>query len=366
MLHLGYDVDRVVYVSVDSRGYDRAPGVTGPARAKALTEARLAERQRLLAGARAIPGVEAASVTYGVPFWMTLQPDLFVPGIDSVFKLGAFIVNGVSGDYFKTTGTRILRGRPILDADLTSSQRVAVVSAEMADKLWPRQDPLGKCLKVDADTVPCSTVVGVAEGIVRGGFDGDEKLQFYVPIDQHFRGSGGIYVRTRGDATRMTQTVRNELQKLVSVPQYVNARSLSGVLDPNLRQWSLGATMFTLFGALALILAAIGLYSVISYSVTQRTHEIGVRVALGARSRDVIRIILGEGMRLTIIGLAAGIVIALLAAPKAAPLLYHVEPRAPIVFGAVAMILLAVAMVATTVPALRATKVDPQEALRAE
>jgi predicted permease len=143
MLHLGYDVDHVVYVSVDSRGYDRVPGVTGAARQAALTEARLAERNRLLAAARAIPGVEAASVTYGVPFWMTLQPDLFVPGIDSVFKLGDFIVNGVAGDYFRTTGTRMLRGRPILDSDLNSTTRVAVVSDEMAAKLWPGQNPLG-------------------------------------------------------------------------------------------------------------------------------------------------------------------------------------------------------------------------------
>lgn len=365
-LPLGYDVDRVIYVSVDNRGYDRVPGVKGEARAKALTDARVAERQRLLAGARAIPGVEAASITYGVPFWMTLQPDLFVPGIDSVLKLGQFVLNGIAGDYFKTTGTRILRGRPILDSDLTSSQLVAVVSTQMAEKLWPGQDPLGKCIKVDADTVPCSTVVGVAEGIVRGSFNGDEKLQFYVPIDKFYRGSGGLYVRTRGDASRMTQTVRGELQKLLSVPQYVNARSLSSVLDPNLRQWRLGATMFTLFGALALALAAIGLYSVISYSVAQRTHEIGVRVALGARSIDVVRIVLSEGMRLSTIGLALGLGVALLAAPRVAPLLYHVQPREPRVFSTVAMLLLAVAAIATMVPAMRATKVDPQEALRAE
>jgi predicted permease len=326
----------------------------------------MAERTRLLAAARAIPGVESASITYGVPFWMTLEPDLFVQGIDSVSRLGHFILNGISGDYFKTTGTRILRGRPIEDGDLTSTQRVAVISREMGEKLWPGQDPLGKCIYVQRRTNPCATIVGVSEGIVRGSYEGDEKLQFYVPIDQFERAQGSLYVRTRGPATSMVQTVRAELQKQVSVPQYVNARSLSSILDPNLRQWSLGATMFTLFGALALVLAAIGLYSVISYSVTQRKHEMGVRVALGARSADVVGMVMSEGMRLTVIGLVVGGALAFYGAPRVEKLLYHVDAREPLVFIGVAGMLLVVAALATLVPAWRASRVDPQEALRAE
>jgi predicted permease len=351
---------------VDSRGYDRVPGVTGKARDAALTEARLAERQRLIAAARAIPGVEAATVTYGIPFWQTMQLDLFAPGIDSVNKLGDFILFGVGGDYFRTTGTRILRGRPIEESDQASTARVVVVSAEMAQRIWPGADPLGKCIRINADTMPCSTVVGVAEGIVRGGYEGDQRLQYYIPIDQFDRGRGGLYVRTSGASASMVQTVRNELQKLVFVPQYVNARSMSSIIDPNLRQWQLGATMFTLFGALALMLAAIGLYSVISYAVAQRTHEIGIRVALGAQSRDVIGIVFSDGMRLMVVGLAFGLAVALYAAPFVAPMLYHVEPREPVVFAAVALVLLLVAALATMVPALRAARVDPQEALRAE
>jgi predicted permease len=366
MLDLGYDPDRMIYVAVDSRGYDRAPGVTGAARPAALATARLAERTRLLETARAIPGVEAASVTYGVPFWMTLEPDLYVPGLDSVNNRGRFIMNGIAGDYFRTTGTRILKGRPIVDSDLVSTHRVAVVSAEMATKLWPGEEPLGKCIRVNSDTIPCSTIVGVAEGIVRGSFDGDEKLQYYVPIDQFSRGQGGLYVRTRGPAGPMVETVRRELQRRLSVPQYANTRSLTSVLDPNLRQWRLGATMFTLFGVLALVLAAVGLYSVISYSVAQRTHEIGVRVALGARAQDVVRLVFGDGMRLMVVGLALGLAVAIYAAPFIGPLLYHVEPREPAIYVAVAAVLLAVAVVATMAPALRASRVDPQEALRAE
>src|SRR5205085_345668 len=125
-------------------------------------------------------------------------------------------------------------------------------------------------------------------------------------------------------------------------------------------------TMFTLFGGLALVLAAIGLYSVISYSVAQRKHEMGVRIALGAASRDVVRIVFGEGMRLVAVGLGLGLVIALAAAPRIAPMLYHVEPRDPMVFAAVATALIGIAALATMVPAIRATRVDPQEALRAE
>jgi putative ABC transport system permease protein len=366
MLPLGYDVDRVIYMSVDNRGYDRAPGVIGAARERALADARLAERSRLLAAARAIPGVESASVTWGVPFWMTLEPELHVPGIDSVNRLGNFIMNGISGDYFTTTGTRILRGRPIEDSDLISTQRVAVISREMGEKLWPGQDPLGKCITVSRRTNPCANIVGISEGIVRGSYDGDEKLQFYVPMDQFERGQGSIYIRTRGPATEMVRTVRAELQKQLSVSQYANARSLSSIIDPNLRQWSLGATMFTLFGALALVLAGIGLYSVISYSVAQRKHEMGVRVALGASSGNVVGMVMSEGLRLTVIGLLLGAGLAFYGAPYVEKLLYNVDARDPRVFVGVAGVLLVVASLATLLPAWRASRVDPQEALRTE
>jgi ABC-type antimicrobial peptide transport system permease subunit len=135
---------------------------------------------------------------------------------------------------------------------------------------------------------------------------------------------------------------------------------------PEVRPWRLGATMFTVFGALALLLAAVGLYSVMAYSVTQRTHEMGVRMALGAEGRDVLRLVVGEGMRLAAIGVVAGALIALVATRWVAPLLYDVAPNDPRVFGGVALALLGVAVLASTIPAWRAARVSPVTALRAD
>lgn len=367
LVALGYDPEHVSYIRLDPRGYDYAPADTGSVRADRIRIARMALRDRMLERARSLPGVESASITFGVPFWQSIQLDLFVPGIDSVNRLGDFMMNGVSGDYFATMGTRILRGRPIEDSDGPGAPLVIVVSEPMAQRLWPGANPLGKCVKIDADTVPCSTVVGVSEGIVRGGeWGADTRLQYYAHIDQHFRGSGGLFIRTRRPASETSVALQSELQKLVPIPQYVHARSLSSIVTPNMHQWQLGATMFTMFGVLALVLAAIGLYSIISYSVAQRTHEMGIRVALGAGTGDVVGMVMSEGLRLTFVGLAIGAALAYYAAPWLQKLLYRVEPREPVIFAIVAAVLLGVAAIATMIPAMRAARVDPQEALRAE
>jgi len=160
--------------------------------------------------------------------------------------------------------------------------------------------------------------------------------------------------------------VRRALQKIMPGTSYVTVRPMTEIFDPTIRSWKLGATMFVAFGALALILAAIGLYSVIAYNVVQRTHEMGVRVAFGAQMRDVVQLILGEGLRVTLIGLAVGGAVALYAGRWVAPLLFNVKPSDPLVFGAVVGVLLAAAVLASLVPALRAARVDPNVALRSE
>ena len=162
------------------------------------------------------------------------------------------------------------------------------------------------------------------------------------------------------------ETVRRSLQKLMPGSSYVTARPMSEVFDPTIRSWRLGATMFVAFGGLALVLAAIGLYSVIAYNVVQRTHELGVRVAFGAQVNDVLRLILGEGLRLTVIGVVIGGGVALYAGKWVAPLLFNVKPTDPLVFVFVIAVLLAAAMLASLIPALRAARVDPNVALRSE
>jgi ABC-type antimicrobial peptide transport system permease subunit len=241
-----------------------------------------------------------------------------------------------------------------------------VVSQSMARTLWKDADPIGKCVRMRADTNPCRTVVGVAEDIRSGSLDDAPSMHFYMPRDQQPAGRGGIYVRTNGNAADLVGVVRRELQQAMPGASYVNVTPLNNMLEPIVRSWKLGATMFSVFGIIALVLAAIGLYSVIAYNVTQRTHEMGVRVALGAQSRDVVRLIVRDGVRVAAVGIVLGAGAALVAGRWVAPLLFKVSPKDPGVFTAVVITLLAVAVTASWLPALRASRVDPNVALRTD
>jgi putative ABC transport system permease protein len=353
-LELGYDPERVLYVSPEMRGVQLSGDET------------IALKRGLLERAQNIPGVESAARTWGVPFWQTIQLDIFVPGIDSAGRLGEFVLNVVSPSYFATMGTRILRGRGISLEDRVGAPQVMVVSEQMARKLWPNEDALGKCVKVDSDTVPCTTVVGIAQGIRRGGLDNDEMLQYYLAIEQYRPRAGGFFVRTRGEASRSVEMVRREMQRGMPGLSYLKVIPMSQILEPNTRSWRLGARLFALFGGLALLLAAIGLFGVLSYDVAQRRHEMGVRIALGAQRSDVLRLVVERGTLLTAAALAIGATIALWAGRFVEPLLFHVSPRDPMIYLAVVGTLLLVAIVASAWPAMRAARVDPNEALRTD
>jgi ABC-type antimicrobial peptide transport system permease subunit len=240
-----------------------------------------------------------------------------------------------------------------------------VVGETMAKKLWPGEDPIGKCVKMNADTMPCRSVVGVAEDVRRSSI-GEVDLHYYMPISQFHPSQAGMFVRTRGVAADAAEEVRRTLQQLMPGTSYITATPLSKVIAPQTRSWRMGATLFAAFGALALVLAAIGLYSVIAYNVTQRTHEMGVRVALGAQSRDVIALIVREGLWIVIPGVVLGAIASLIAGRWVAPLLFNVSPKDPPVLVAVVVTLLGVAVMASWVPAQRASRVDPNEALRSD
>ncbi|HEX6314838.1 MAG TPA: ABC transporter permease [Gemmatimonadaceae bacterium] len=353
-IRLGYDVDQIMMAELNMRGVqlDSAP--------------RVALRRRILETARSIPVVENASLQVGVPFWSSWSTSLFVEGIDTVFRHGNFMVNAVSPSYFKTFGTRLLRGRGIEDSDVEGGPKVMVVSQKMGEVLWPGRDPIGQCIRMNADTMPCHTVVGIAEDIKAGSLRPDSSFYYYVPATQFSPQSGGLFIRVRGNARQHLETVRRRLQQEMPGASYVKLTPFSEVMGQQTQSWRLGATMFVAFGVLALVLAAVGLYSVIAYNVTQRQHELGVRVALGASGPDVVKMVVSDGLKVVGIGLAAGLLVALWAGKFVQPLLFSVSPRDPSVFVLVATTLVAVAIAASWMPARRASRVDPNVVLRSD
>ena len=350
---LGYDVDPIAIVELNMRGLS-----LDSAHAYQL------ERQ-LLAAAKAVPGVTHATVSNSTPFYNFWSVGLRVPGIDSVRRLGRFQLDAVTGDYFATYGTRIVRGRGITEGDTRTAPKVMVVSEGMAKRLWPGRDPIGQCVRVQRDTT-CTTVVGVSENVHDRNIAGDSATYTYYLSAEQYTNRSGLAIRTAGPAARFVETIRRALQREMPGASYVTVTPFSTIVGRKTQSWSLGATMFAAFGLLALAVAAIGLYSVVAYNVAQRTREMGVRIALGAGVRDVVFLVLRDGVTLGVWGLAIGSAVSLGMARWIAPLLFKESARDPVVFATVTVVLLAATTAASWLPALRAARVDPQQALRAE
>jgi predicted permease len=354
-MRIGFDADRMLVVNRNLRDTDMGDSD------------RVQLGRRLLAAAQGIPGVESATWVSSVPFWSTSSTGLFVAGIDSVNRLGRFSYQQGTTDYFRTMGTRILRGRGFTKEDRGTSPPIAVVSESMARVLWPNADAIGQCMHVADEKKPCTTVVGVAEDVAHQSLVDEKHYRYYVPIEQFRPGAGyAVLLRMRGDPAEATNRVRRTLQAVMPGQTYVTVRPLSELVDGQRRSWRVGATMFVAFGVLALIVAAVGLYGVIAYNVAQRMHELGVRVALGAQTSDVVRLVVGQGIRFAVAGVSVGSLLALLAARWVQPLLFGQSAKDAWVFSAVGVVLVGVAIVASALPARRATRVDPNAVLRAD
>ena len=354
-MRMGYDAEPVLRVGRNLRGMQLSD------------TALIALREQLLATAQSLPMVERAAFASTVPFWSTSSTNLSVAGIDSVRRLGDFTYQTATTDYFEVMGTRILRGRAFTAADRAGAAPVTIVSAGMAGVLWPGKDALGQCMRVGGDTMPCRTIVGIAEDIVQRDVTNDKRYQYYLPIEQ-YRPANGSYLllKMRGDPAVQGEAVRKALQTVMPGQSYVTVRPLRDAVDAAQRSWRLGATMFVAFGLLALAVAAIGLYGVIAYNVTQRMHEVGVRMALGAQAGDILRLVVGQGLRFAVAGVAVGVILALFAATWLQPLLYKQSARDPVIYVIVSAILMIVAVIASASPAVRAARADPTTALRTE
>jgi putative ABC transport system permease protein len=353
-MHMGYDIDPIAVVTVNGRGV------------KLTDPERIALERRLADAASAAPGVVAATPVPTVPFWSYEGRFLFVRGVDSVERLGNFILQAGNPEYFRTVGTRILRGRGFTDADRANTPPVAVVSEGMAKAVWPGTDAIGQCIRISADTMPCTTVIGVAENTHMLSFSGEREFAYYVPIAQYTDATGMLFVRVKTNAADQVEALRRQLQREMPGAAYVTAVPFRTIVDPNMQSWRLGGTMFVAFGGLALALAAIGVYSVVAYGVAQRRQEIAVRIALGSPRANVVRLVMRGGLRLVVVGVVLGSLIAAGVGRQVAQLLFHESPTDPVVYLSVAAVLVVAAIVATAMPAWRASRVDPNVALRAD
>ncbi len=353
---MGFDADRLLVVRLQIRGSDPIPG--------GLSHALHEFADRL----RAVPGVEGAATTVQIPFAISGSTEISVPGVDSVQRFGEFRSNPVGDDYFPTTGTRILAGRMLTRADRTGARRVIVVSDAMARTLWPGQSALGKCVRLGGAEAACSEVVGVAANIHQYDVRHEASLQYWTPEPLKQRetdGPYGVMVRVR-EPTAMIAAIRTALAPITPATAFLTIRPIGDSVDRAIRPWRLGAVMFGLFGAIGLLIAAVGLYSVLAYTVGQRRRELGIRVALGAVTARVVRLVVAQTLMMAFVGIVIGLVTAALAARWLGALLIGVGPRDPLVLSVVASTLLLTAVAASLFPAWHAARVNPAQALRAD
>ncbi|HKG95787.1 MAG TPA: FtsX-like permease family protein, partial [Gemmatimonadaceae bacterium] len=372
---LGFDPERVLLATFDFRSEPAA-------------DQRDAVHYSALERVRALPGVAHATQVESVPFSFHHVLPVSVPGHPEPPTVGGQLpfLNAATPEYFRVIGLRVVDGRPITDADGPSTPPVAVVNETMAHRVWPGERAVGKCFRITIppgipggsasdESFPCREVVGVVRDVRRRSVrPEDVTMQYYVPFEQvpipfpRPRVSG-LLLLARGDVPAAARDVR--LAMLAAGGADPDAplafvRPLQELIAPQLRPWRLGASAFTAFGALALAMAALGLYAALGYAVAQRAREMGVRAALGATRVDVVRLVLAGALRDAGAGLLLGGAVALAAGRWVAPLLFGVSPRDPLVFGAVAVTLGAVAALAALAPALRAARADPAAVMRAE
>ncbi len=313
------------------------------------------------------PGVQSAAVASNFPLGGGVARTIFLEGQDAASGHRGTLttINDVSSGYFQTLGIPLRQGRAFNDLDRKETKPVAIVNYAMAKHFWPGESPLGKRFHFIGE-MRLLEVVGEVGDSWQFGVGEDPQPVAYLPITQAYSPFAVLQVRTLGDPKSVLPSVRESVQSLDRNLAFVGVSTIGGLLDQGLWAPRMGAFLMGAFGLLALLLATVGIYGVLSYSVTQRTQEVGVRVALGATPASVRDLIVKQGMTLVAIGVGVGVVGSVGLARLMASLLFGVKASDPLTFAAATFVLAAVAFVATYLPARRATKVDPVVALRYE
>jgi putative ABC transport system permease protein len=328
-----------------------------------------------LARVQALPGVRSAALTHSLPIDGSNWGGVFTVA-DKPAPTRADLPESdrlrVSQNYFETMGIQLLRGRSFSAADTPDSAPVVVINETLARRIWPNEDPIGKRLKFglpedqDEESKPWREVVGVAGDVKMNGVDQATTLQTYLPYAQLPNQALGLVVRAERNPAALASAVEQAIHAIdKDLPVYA-IFTLEQLLSNSLAERRLTLVLLASLAALALLLAAVGIYGVLSYAVRQRTHELGLRMALGAQARDVLALILKQGVKLTLSGIGVGLAAAFALTRWLESLLFGVRPTDALTFAAIALLLLLVALLACWIPARRATKVDPLIALRTE
>jgi putative ABC transport system permease protein len=326
---------------------------------------RVAFFRQLLQKLEALPGVEAAGANryfpmrdrqFSQPIFIEGRP---VPeGQEPIVHYG-----GITSGYFRALGIPLLRGRDFTEQEMWETSGVVIINDSLARRIFPNEDPLGKRIKQGGQW---QTVIGVVGDVRQRRLNEEAYPQVYVTYADFKHTTMTLAIRTANDPAGLIPAARREIQALDPALPIFNVMTLDGFIRRTIAGWRLSALLFGLFAGLALSLAAVGVYGALSYSTEQRAREIGLRMALGAQRSDVLRLIIGQGLKVVAAGVAIGLAAALALSRVAKSLLFGVTATDPLTFAGVALLLVIVAMIACFIPARRAAKTDPMVSLRRE
>jgi putative ABC transport system permease protein len=356
---LGFEPRHVLNMTMDPNeiGYSEAQG-------------RVFYKQ-LLERVRALPGIESASLALSVPMGYYNNGDaLLITGYDLPAGQPAPVIffSQISTGYFKTMGIGMDHGREFTEADDQKSPYVAIVNRAMAEKYWPNQEAIGREFKLSTDQAHTVTVVGVSKDSRFLNVRGPIKPYFYLPWTQNYSSFETLQVRTAGDPENMIPQIQKEISTLAPDLPVFDTQPMTNAMNGanGLLAFQFGAVLAAALGVLGLVLALVGVYGVVSYSASQRKQEIGIRMALGAQPREILGMILRQGVGIVAVGLVVGLVATFGAARLVEKFLIGVSPTDPLTYVAVSGLLVAVALAACSIPAWRAMYLDPLVALRHE
>jgi predicted permease len=357
-ISLGFNPDHVLDLSVDvgQIGYKEARG----REVYREIETRIA----------ALPGVDSVAQSFIVPMSVISAGDrVYIKEhpLESGQQPADLDYNQVSSGYLDTLQIPLLRGREFTDADNEKSPGVAIINQNMANKFWPNEDALGRRFSIKGPTGPFMEVVGIVQDGKYQDVTEDPRPYFYVPLDQNYQSIRTFYVRTSVPPENLALQIQSQIQELApNLPTQVQTldQALQGA--NGFFFFRFGAQVATIIGLLGLILAVVGIYSVVAYAAAQRTQEIGIRIAMGASPRDILKMVLRQGLGVVGVGLALGLIVALAGTRVMSGLFVGIKPTDPLTFVSVVLLLTAIALFACWIPARRATRIDPLVALRYE